>query len=110
MYPFFVRASNDIEGLSLSLLVITSLINSLKAALIDNGIIPSGPSVPFFKGLELCEKLFVLIILAYILFIESNFWTRLQKWKCCRNRKSGTFEINEMVKCGTSDDTECTHL
>ncbi len=64
--PFQVRSSNNIETLSLSLLVMTSMINLLKASLTDSGVVPSGPSVPFFKSLELCEKMFVVIIIAYI--------------------------------------------
>ncbi len=71
--PFQVRSSNDVEALSLSLLVLTSVINLLKASLTDSGVVPSGPTTPFFKGLELCEKMFVLIIIAYILFVEVKF-------------------------------------
>ncbi len=68
--PFQVRTSNYVEGLSLSLLLVTSVINLLKACLTDSGIVPSGPSVPFFKGLELCEKVFIFLVIAYILMIE----------------------------------------
>ncbi len=68
--PFLVRTSNDVETVSLSLLVLTSMINLLKASLTDSGVVPSGPSVPFFKSIELCEKMFVLIIIAYILLVE----------------------------------------
>ncbi len=70
LHPFQVRTSNYVEGLSLLLLSISSVINLLKASLTDSGVVPSGPSVPFFKGLELCEKMFVFFIIAYILYIE----------------------------------------
>ncbi len=68
--PFLVRSSNDVEALSLSLLFLSSVINLLKASLTDSVKVPSGPSVPFFKSVELCEKLFVLLIIAYILLTE----------------------------------------
>ncbi len=70
MRPFQVRASNSVETLSSSLLVIASVINLLKASLTDSGVIPSGPVVPFFKSLELSEKLFVLLIIGYIVLVE----------------------------------------
>ncbi len=68
--PFQSRGSNNIETLSLSLLVMTSMINLLKASLTDSGVVPSGPSVSFFKSLELCERMFVVIIIAFILIVE----------------------------------------
>ena len=77
MSPFLVRTSNDVETVSLTLLVLTSVINLLKASLTDSGVVPSGPSVSFFKSIELCEKMFVLIIIAYILLVE----LRLRKGK-----------------------------
>ena len=68
--PFYRKASNDAETFSLSLLVLTSVINLLKASLTDSGIVPSGPSVSFFKGVEFCEKLFVMLIITFILLRE----------------------------------------
>ena len=73
IFPFQVSNSNDVETLSLSLLVLTSVINLLKASLTDSGVVPSGPTVPFFKGLELCEKMLVLLIIMYILVVEVKF-------------------------------------
>ncbi len=70
LYPFRVKTSNVVETLSLSLLTITSVTNLLKASLTDSGVIPTGPSVPFFKTLELCEKIFVLILIGSIIVIE----------------------------------------
>ncbi len=84
LYPFQVKTSNYIEGLSLSLLTLASVINLLKASFTDSGVVPTGPSIPFFKGLELTEKLFVLIIIAYILLIE----VRLRKQNRQRRSKS----------------------
>ncbi len=72
LMPFQFKTSNYLEILSLSLLNITAVINLLKASLTDSGIVPSGPTVPFFKSLELGEKMFVLLIIAYILLIELN--------------------------------------
>ncbi len=72
MMPFQVRTSNYVETFSLMLLLITAVINLLKASLTDSGVIPSGPTVPFFKTLEFCEKMFVLLIIAHILVIEIN--------------------------------------
>ena len=66
MMPFRVKTSNYIEALSLLLLSITAMINLLKASLTDSGVVPSGPTVPFFKSLELCEKMFVLLVIAHI--------------------------------------------
>ncbi len=68
--PFQVGRSNDVEALSLSLLLMTSMINLLKAFLTDSGVVPSGPIVPFFIGLEFAEKLFVLMIIIYIGIVE----------------------------------------
>ena len=70
LHPFHVRTSNYVEGLSLLLLSIASMINLLKASLTDSGVVPTGPSVSFFKGLELCEKMFVFFIIACIILIE----------------------------------------
>ncbi len=68
--PFKAKASNYAEAFSLLLLVLTSIINLFKASLTDSGVVPSGPSVPFFKGLEMCEKLFIFFLIAYILAFE----------------------------------------
>ncbi len=75
--PFEARSSNNVEALSLSLLLLASMINLLKASLTDSGVIPSGPTVPFFKGLELGEKMFIFLIIGYILTVE----VRLRKHK-----------------------------
>ena len=83
MRPFHARKSNDVETLSLALLVMASMINLPKAFLTDSGVIPSGPIVPFFKSLELCEKMFVLILIVYILFVEIK----------PRNRKKGKYIV-----------------
>ncbi len=79
--PFQVRTSNNIETLSLALLCATSVINLLKATLTDSGVVPSGPSVHFFKSLEFCEKLFVFFIIGFIFSIEFKLWKK-------RDRKS----------------------
>ena len=70
LMPFQFKMSNYVEMLSLSLLLLTSVINLLKASLTDSGVVPSGHTVPFFKSLELGEKMFVLLIIACILLIE----------------------------------------
>ena len=70
MKPFQFQKSNYIETLSLLLLSNTAVINLLKASLTDSGVVPTGPTVPFFKTIELCEKMFVLLIIAYILLTE----------------------------------------
>ena len=85
MSPFRVRTSNDIEALSLTFLVLTSVINLLKASLTDSVTVPSGPSVPFFKTMELCEKLFVLLIIAYIIFVEIKLRRGKKKNKNIKN-------------------------
>ncbi len=72
LYPFRVQSSNHTEGLSLLLLCVTSCINLLKACLTDTGVVPSGPSVPLFKTLVLCEKMFLFILLLFILLIEGR--------------------------------------
>ncbi len=70
MRPFLVKTSNHVETFSLLLLSIAAVINLLKASLTDSGVVPSGPTVPFFKTIELCEKMFVLLIIAFILIVE----------------------------------------
>ncbi len=70
LYPFKVRSSNHVEGLSLLLLCVTSCINLLKACLTDTGVVPSGPSVPLFKALVQCEKMCLFILLLFIVLIE----------------------------------------
>ncbi len=70
MRPFLVKTSNHVETFSLLLLSISAVINLLKASLTDSGVVPSGPTVSFFETIELCEKMFVLLIIAYILLIE----------------------------------------
>ncbi len=86
MSPFQAPRSNDVETLSMTLLVLASVINLLKASLTDSGVVPSGPSVPFFKTVELCEKLFVLLIIAYILITE--FLVKKEKKKKRSIKKS----------------------
>ena len=80
MSPFQMRSSNDVEALSLSLLLLNSMINLLKASLTDSGIVPSGPAVPFFKGLELCEKMPILLIIGYILLLELKSRIKIKKY------------------------------
>ncbi len=77
--PFQVPSSNDVEALSLSLLLLTSVINLLKASLTDSSVVPSGPTVPFFKSIGLCEKLFVLIIIGFILMTEFKLRRKRRK-------------------------------
>ncbi len=68
--PFYYRTSNHVESLSLSLLLIFSVFNLLKASLTDSGVVPTGPTVDFFKALEFIEKLFPFIIIVVIIIIE----------------------------------------
>ncbi len=77
--PFQVPTSNDVEALSLVLLCLTSVSNLLKASLTDSGVVPSGPSVQFFKSLELCEKMLLWIIAAYIMMVEIRLKIKRQK-------------------------------
>ncbi len=79
MGPFHVKTSNDIEAVSMALLCMTSVINLLKACLTDLGVVPSGPSVPFFKSLEFCEKIFVLFIISFILVTEFKLRKKKRK-------------------------------
>ncbi len=88
--PFQFINSNYVEGVSLLLLLLSCMINLLKSFLTDSGVIPSGPSVPFLKILELFEKLFVLILLFYILFIESKHKCNSFKTGCRKEDKSET--------------------
>ncbi len=74
--PFAIKTSNSIETLSLLLISMTSVINLLKACLTDSGIVPSGPSVSFFKTLELLEKMFVLVLIMYVLVVELNSYRK----------------------------------
>ncbi len=76
MMPFEVRTSNYVEMLSLLLLSVTSVINLLKASLTDSAVVPSGPTVPFFKSLQLCEKMLVLFIIAFIIMTEVKLCQR----------------------------------
>ncbi len=68
--PFQFKASNHVESLSLSLLLVFSIFNLLKASLTDSGAIPQGPTVKFFKALEFIEKLFPIILIIVIIIIE----------------------------------------
>ncbi len=77
--PFQVPTSNDVETVSLALLCMTSVINLLKASLTDSGVVPSGPSVQFFKSLEFCEKIFVLFIISFILVTEFKLRKKKRK-------------------------------
>ncbi len=81
MSPFQVHTSNNAETVSLALLCVTSVINLLKATLTDSGVVPTGPSVPFFKSLEFCEKMFVFFIIGYILMIELKLWDKKENGK-----------------------------
>ncbi len=68
--PFKAKQSNHVETLSLFLLSLVAVINLSKAILSDSGVIPTGPSVAFFKGLEFTEKVLLVILITYIMFIE----------------------------------------
>ena len=70
LHPFHSKASNKAEALSLCLLTIASIINLLKASLTDSGIVPTGPSVSFFKGIEFAEKMFPIVLIVYIIFLQ----------------------------------------
>ncbi len=102
IFPFHLRKSNHVEGLSLSLLLANSVINLLKACLTDAGVVPSGPLVPFFKSLELCEKLFVFIIISYILYIELNISKRIHGHKT----ESGGTTLSEKCKVKKSIESD----
>ncbi len=68
--PFKSKQSNHVESFSLFLLSLVSVINLLKASLLDTGTIPTGPSVPFFKGLEFIEDLSLVLLITFIIFVE----------------------------------------
>ena len=70
--PFKVPSSNQVETMSLFLLAVVALFNLMKALLTEVGVVPSGPSVIFFKGLEFMEKMFVLILILVILIVETR--------------------------------------
>ena len=68
--PFKAKQSNHVESLSLFLLSLVAVINLLKASLTDSGVVPSGPSVSFFKGLEFFEDTLLVILMIFIVFTE----------------------------------------
>ncbi len=78
--PFQVRSSNHVETVSLTMLILVAVVNLLKASLTDFGVIISGPAVPFFKVVEFVEKMFVFLLISYILAIEV-------RGKCQRKRR-----------------------
>ena len=108
--PFLVKRSNSVEGLSLVLLSTSSVINLLKASLIDSGVVPTGPSVPFFKTLEFCEKLFVFIIIFYILSLEIKVKKCYKMILCCSRRRSGKYVLKQTSDLSKADITESTKL
>ncbi len=79
--PFKAKQSNYVESFSLFLLSLVAVINLLKASLTDSGTIPTGPSVSFFKGLEFTEHILLVILLAFIVFVEVNGRKVAQKIK-----------------------------
>ena len=83
IFPFQTQLSNQIESISLLLLIVISALNLLKASLTDSGVIPSGPSVSFFKGLEFMEKISVVVLISSILFGE--VWIKFRGNKDQRN-------------------------
>ncbi len=70
LMPFYVKTSNHLETVSLCLLTLVAIVNLLKASLTDSRVIPAGPSVSFFTGLEFMEKIMVLVLIAIIIVIE----------------------------------------
>ncbi len=68
--PFEVKMSNHVETFSIFLLVVTAVVNLLKAFLVDSGVVLSGPSVPFVKGLETVGKMMGIFLLVFIIMIE----------------------------------------
>ncbi len=95
--PFLVRSSNDVETLSLLLLSLASIFNLLKASLTDSGAVPSGPTVSFFKSIELCEKVFVLIIIAYILLVE------IKSRKANKGKPQGESKCSKCKQCSCQE-------
>ena len=104
--PYQVRKSNHVEGLSLSLLIMTSVINLLKASLTDSGVVPSGPLVQFFKFLELIERSFVIIIIVHILSVELGALNTCRRQKCCVKRNGHKSNNSD----NTDDCTQSTRL
>ena len=84
-FPFQAQLSNQVESISLLLLMLVAALNLLKASLTDSGVIPSGPSVPFFKGLEFMEKICVVVLIGSILFGE--LWIKFRGKTSKRNAK-----------------------
>ncbi len=70
VHPFHVKTSNHVETLSLSLLVLVAVINLLKSNLTESGVVPTGPSVGFFKTLQFIENIKAFILICFIIFIE----------------------------------------
>ncbi len=79
--PFEVRSSNNVETLSLFLLLVVAVTNLIKSFLADSGLVLSGPTVPFVQSLEFGENTMIFILAIYIGITELRL-QRSNRKKC----------------------------
>ena len=89
IYPFRHVVSNKAETLSLTLLCCTAGINLYKSAFLRYGVDIEGESLNIILNFTLAEKMFMLVLLAFILCFETVFlWTE-RTGKAMHTRAAG---------------------
>ena len=69
--PFKNRKSNQAETLSLTLLVVITNINALKACFIEGRLQPDGQDGYIFSVLHICETLSLLMLASFIILLKN---------------------------------------
>ncbi len=68
--PFKLTRSNRVETLSLTFLILIAVMNTIKAAFSENGIIPEGPNESLLLFFQRANNVFLIALIAFLLFVE----------------------------------------
>ena len=79
--PFKLSRSNTAETFSLSFLLIISVMNTIKAAFSENGVIPDGPNEALLLFFQRADNVFLFLLISFILGIEMYFFFKERRQK-----------------------------
>ncbi len=96
--PFKHIVSNKSETLSLTLLCGVAAVNLLKAALLSFGVDHEGAALARILNLALAEKVFILVLLAFILCFETVFLWKQRAGKALHKRAAGHDQFQHLAQ------------
>ena len=113
MRPFVLPLSNFLESLSLGVLLFVSIMNLLKCAYFDSGVLPTGSADRIFQVYDWVEAFLVVLLpvavasLAALFLLLGGMTLILERCKqCCGGSSSNIADGRSRIKQSDIDDNE----